>query len=186
MKRPVVRILDMVLEQGRRGVTSAERKRSKCWCLTFKKGRISFYWFSTQLSLQRALENTYVCVPETFWLRTSGRDLVDCRMGASWGPCVQMEVHSGTRFFFFSPKGHSAAHGSSQASGWIRAAVLAYATATATWDLSRICDRHHSSPQHQILNPARPGMEPTSSWKLIGFVTHWATAGTPETGSSSV
>ena len=29
----------------------------------------------------------------------------------------------------------------------------AYATATATPDLSRICDPHHSSRQHQILNP---------------------------------
>ena len=26
-------------------------------------------------------------------------------------------------------------------------------TATATWDLSRICDQHHSSEQRQILNP---------------------------------
>ena len=29
----------------------------------------------------------------------------------------------------------------------------AYATATATWDLSHICDVHHSSWQCQILNP---------------------------------
>ena len=29
----------------------------------------------------------------------------------------------------------------------------AYATATATPDLSYVCDRHHSSRQHQILNP---------------------------------
>ena len=27
------------------------------------------------------------------------------------------------------------------------------ATATATLDLSRVCDLHHSSQQHQILNP---------------------------------
>ena len=31
--------------------------------------------------------------------------------------------------------------------------LLAYATATATWDLSRICDRHGSLRQRQILNP---------------------------------
>ena len=30
---------------------------------------------------------------------------------------------------------------------------LAYATATAMWDLSCICDLHHSSQQQQILNP---------------------------------
>ena len=29
----------------------------------------------------------------------------------------------------------------------------AYTTATATWDLSFICDLHHSSQQGQILNP---------------------------------
>ena len=29
----------------------------------------------------------------------------------------------------------------------------ANATVTATWDLSRICDLHHSSQQYQILNP---------------------------------
>ena len=31
--------------------------------------------------------------------------------------------------------------------------LLACATATATWDLSQVCDLHHSSQQCQILNP---------------------------------
>ena len=31
--------------------------------------------------------------------------------------------------------------------------LLAYATATATPDLSLLCDLHHNSQQHQILNP---------------------------------
>ena len=31
--------------------------------------------------------------------------------------------------------------------------LLAYATAIATWDPSRICDLYQSSQQHQILNP---------------------------------
>ena len=30
--------------------------------------------------------------------------------------------------------------------------LQAYATATATWDPSLICDLHHSSRQHKILN----------------------------------
>ena len=30
--------------------------------------------------------------------------------------------------------------------------LLAYTTATATWDLSHICNLHHSSQQRQILN----------------------------------
>ena len=31
--------------------------------------------------------------------------------------------------------------------------LLAYTTATATQDLSHICDLHHSSQQRRILNP---------------------------------
>jgi len=31
--------------------------------------------------------------------------------------------------------------------------LLAYATATAMWDLNCICNLHHSSRQHLILNP---------------------------------
>ena len=31
--------------------------------------------------------------------------------------------------------------------------LLAYTTATATWDLSLVCNLHHSSQQHCILNP---------------------------------
>ena len=52
-------------------------------------------------------------------------------------------------------------------------AILAtYTTATATWDLSHICDLHRSSWQYQILNTLmRPGIEPTSSWILVGFIT---------------
>ena len=43
------------------------------------------------------------------------------------------------------------AYGSSWARGQIGAAAKAYATATATPDLSCICDLHHSLWQHQIL-----------------------------------
>ena len=39
--------------------------------------------------------------------------------------------------------------------------LLAYTTATATQDLSHVCDLHHSSQQCQIPDPrARPGIEP--------------------------
>ena len=45
------------------------------------------------------------------------------------------------------------------------AILPAYATATATQDLSRVCYLHHSSLQHQIPNPLkRPKIEPASSW----------------------
>ena len=41
--------------------------------------------------------------------------------------------------------------------------------AYATWDLSCIRNLHHSSWQHQILNPLSGARdEPTSSWILIG------------------
>ena len=48
----------------------------------------------------------------------------------------------------------------------------AYTTATATLDPSLVCNLHHSSRQHQILNPlVRPGIKPASPWTLFGFVT---------------
>ena len=45
------------------------------------------------------------------------------------------------------------AYGGSQAMGRIGAIASSYATATATQDPSRVCDLHHSSQQHWILNP---------------------------------
>ena len=50
--------------------------------------------------------------------------------------------------------------------------LLAYTIATETWDLSYVCDLHHSSRQGQILNPLREDrIESMSSWILVGFVT---------------
>ena len=45
------------------------------------------------------------------------------------------------------------AYGSSQARSQIELQLLAYTTATATWDLSRICSLCHSLQQCWILNP---------------------------------
>ena len=59
----------------------------------------------------------------------------------------------------------------------------AYATATATQDLSRVCLVYHSLQQHQILNHwVRPRIEPAFSWIPVRFLTHWATTGTPKRG----
>ena len=58
--------------------------------------------------------------------------------------------------------------------------LLAYATATVTLDLSHICDRHHNSWQHQILNPLREAKDRTyirMDTSQIHF--HCATTGTP-------
>ena len=57
--------------------------------------------------------------------------------------------------------------------------LLACDTAIATVDQSH-CNLQHSSQQCQVLNPlSEAGVDPTSSWKLVGFVTQCATAGTP-------
>jgi len=56
----------------------------------------------------------------------------------------------------------------------------AYITATATQDLSHVCDLHHSSRQHQILNipsKARDRTHVLMDTSQICF--HWATRGTP-------
>ena len=48
----------------------------------------------------------------------------------------------------------------------------ATATATATPDPSLVCNLHCSSWQCQILNKLPwPGIEPSSLWILVGFVT---------------
>ena len=48
----------------------------------------------------------------------------------------------------------------------------AYATATATPDPSHVYNLYHSSQQCWILNPLiGPGIEPESSWVLVGFVS---------------
>ena len=58
--------------------------------------------------------------------------------------------------------------------------LLACATATATQDASHVCDLHHSSRQHQILDPLREARDRTHilmDTSQIHF--RWATKGTP-------
>ena len=50
--------------------------------------------------------------------------------------------------------------------------LLAYNTATATPESSRICDLHYSSYQRRILNPlSEARVELASSWIQVGFIT---------------
>ena len=74
-------------------------------------------------------------------------------------------------------------YGSSQARGRIRATaagLLAYTTATATTDPSHICNPHHSSRQHWILNPMSEAGDRTFILMDPSQVHyHWAMTGTP-------
>ena len=54
-------------------------------------------------------------------------------------------------------------------------------TATARLNLSHICNLRHSLCQLSILHPlSRPEIKSASSWILVGFLTCWATIGTPK------
>ena len=48
----------------------------------------------------------------------------------------------------------------------------AYVTSTAMWDLSHICNLHHRSQQHGILNPLSEARDQTHIlMELVGFIT---------------
>ena len=55
----------------------------------------------------------------------------------------------------------AAVYGGSQARGCIGPTLLAYTTATATWDPSHFCDLHLSSQQHWALNPLSEARDQT-------------------------
>ena len=68
-------------------------------------------------------------------------------------------------------------YGGSQATG----PRLAYATATAVQDLSHVCNLHHGSRQHQILNPLSEARDWTQNLMVTNWIHfHCATTGTPE------
>ena len=83
--------------------------------------------------------------------------------------------------FHFLFRTTTAAHGSSQARGWIRAAAEVYATTTATSDPSHICYLYSILWQHWIFNP----LSKTRDWTCIltdtgQILTHWDATGTPK------
>jgi len=54
----------------------------------------------------------------------------------------------------------------------VESELLAYHTATAMQDPSCICDLYHSSGHRWIPDPLkRPGIKPTFSWILVGFIS---------------
>ena len=57
---------------------------------------------------------------------------------------------------------------------------LAYTTATATPDLSLVCNLHHGSWQHWIFNPLREARDRTHNLMAASQIHFcWATTGTP-------
>ena len=85
-------------------------------------------------------------------------------------------------FFFLSFRAVSKAYGSSQARGQIGAvAAPAYVIAIATQDPSRICNLHHSSQQHWILNPLNEARDQTCIlMDTSRILSHCVTPGTLE------
>ena len=58
--------------------------------------------------------------------------------------------------------------------------LLAYTTATATQDLSHVCDLHHCSQQSQILNPLSEARDRTCNLMVPSWIHFcYATTGTP-------
>ena len=95
---------------------------------------------------------------------------------------VFFSIHLTLFFPSSSFQGHTRPK-SSQVSGIFGAAAAGHTTATATPDLSCICNLHWSLQQHWILDPlipwARPGSNPHLHGHCVGFLAHWATMGTP-------
>ena len=59
----------------------------------------------------------------------------------------------------------------------------AYTTATAMQDPSRVCDLHHSSPPHQILDPLSKVRDRTRNLLVPSRIhIHWAMMGAPTCG----
>ena len=69
-------------------------------------------------------------------------------------------------FLFLSFRAAPATYIGSQARAQIGAKLQADTTATATPDLSHICDLHHSSQQRQILNPLSKARDQTCNFML--------------------
>ena len=68
----------------------------------------------------------------------------------------------------------------SQARGWIRAAAASLGHSHSNTDLSCVCNPHHSSWQHQILNRLSKARYQTHVLLDTSQVCyHWVTTGTP-------
>ena len=141
--------------------------RSLAQCLMRFSMLVSFY-----------LACSFLCSPEVFILVSSKKKRkkeIYCPMSLN-----------GPRFFFFFglfafSRATPTAYGGSQARGLIRSVA-----AGLRQSHSNVGSKPRLQPTPQLtatpdLHWARPGIEPTTSWFLVGFVNHWATTGTPLT-----
>ena len=81
---------------------------------------------------------------------SSGRDM-DIVLFNAVSPGAMSTMGAIPEIFFF--RATCVAYGSSQPRGRIGALLLTHAPAAAMQDPSHICDLHHNSRQHRILNP---------------------------------
>ena len=80
--------------------------------------------------------------------------------------CIYLFIHS----FIFLPflRPHPRHEEGPRLGVELELQLPAYAT---TPDPSHVCNLHHSSRPCQIFNPLGPGVESTTSWLLVGFVS---------------
>ena len=73
------------------------------------------------------------------------------------------------------------AYGGSQARGWIGATAdsLHHSHSNAGIWAASVTYTTAQGNVRPLTHWARPGIEPTSSWILVGFINHWARKGTP-------
>ena len=87
-------------------------------------------------------------------------------------------------FFFCIFRAAPAAYGGSQARGQIRAAAAglhhSHSNAGSEPCVSSTYTITHGNAR-SLTHQARPGIEPATSWFLVGFAKHRATMGTPQT-----
>ena len=94
---------------------------------------------------------------------------------------IKVKHDEGVFFFFyiFVFSGHTPmAYGGSQARGPIGAVASGLRHSHSIRATSSTYTTTHGNTRSST-HWARPGIEPATSWLLVGFINHWATKGTP-------
>ena len=85
-------------------------------------------------------------------------------------------------FLFLLFKAAPAAYGSSQARSWIGAVAAGLGPQKQQCRIQATSLTYSAAPSNarSLAHWVRPGIKPTSSWILVGFVTCWAATETPQ------